>query len=86
MSKPSADIEKAIKAGNDRHAEGSTFSDIYAPSSFDPELFCQHRRETPEEHLERLLDEAQRDIRTGNVSDARAGIEEIRARYAPSGS
>ncbi len=47
----------------------------------DPELFRRYRLEAPEERLERLLDETERDIRAGNISDARASPEEIRARY-----
>lgn len=47
----------------------------------DPELFRRYRLETPEERLERLLDEAERDVRVGNVADARVGLEAIRARY-----
>ncbi len=47
----------------------------------DPELVRRYRLETPEEQLERLLDEAERDIRAGNVSDARIGLEAIRERY-----
>ena len=47
----------------------------------DAELFREYRRETPAEHLERLLQEADRDVRAGNVSDARTGIAKIRAVY-----
>lgn len=47
----------------------------------DAELFREYRRETPEEHLERLLQESDRDIRAGRLSDARHDLEEMRARY-----
>lgn len=47
----------------------------------DADLFREYRRETPEEHLERLLQEADRDIRAGRVSDMREGLSEIRAKY-----
>lgn len=47
----------------------------------DAELFREYRRETPEEHLERLLREADCDVRAGRVADAREGLSEIRARY-----
>ena len=47
----------------------------------DAELFREYRRETPEEHLERLLQESDRDIRAGRVSDVRRDLEEMRARY-----
>lgn len=47
----------------------------------DAELFREYRRETPAEHLERLLREADRDARAGCVSDMREGIDEIRAKY-----
>lgn len=47
----------------------------------DADLFREYRHETPAEHLERLLQEADRDIRAGRVSDMRAGLSEIRERY-----
>ena len=47
----------------------------------DADLFREYRRETPEEHLERLLQEADRDIHAGRVSDMREGLSEIRAKY-----
>ncbi len=47
----------------------------------DAELWREYRHETPEEALERLLDEADRDVAAGNVSDARKDIEEMRKRY-----
>lgn len=47
----------------------------------DADLFREYRRETPAEHLERLLQEADRDIRAGRVSDMRTGLSEIRERY-----
>ena len=47
----------------------------------DPALFRKYRRETPEEELERLLEEADRDIELGLVDDARAGLAEIRSAY-----
>ncbi|OUN88727.1 type II toxin-antitoxin system prevent-host-death family antitoxin [[Collinsella] massiliensis] len=47
----------------------------------DANLFREFRRETPAEHLERLLQEADRDIRAGRISDMSAGIEAIRAKY-----
>ncbi|WP_019239316.1 MULTISPECIES: type II toxin-antitoxin system prevent-host-death family antitoxin [Enorma] len=47
----------------------------------DANLFREFRRETPAEHLERLLQEADRDIRAGRISDMSAGIEVIRAKY-----
>ncbi len=40
----------------------------------------RYRPKTPEERLERLLDEAERDICAGSVSDARAGLAAIRDR------
>ena len=47
----------------------------------DPALFRKYRRETAEEELERLLEEADRDIELGLVDDARAGLAEIRNAY-----
>ena len=47
----------------------------------DAELFRSYRKETPEEHLERLLAEADRDIATRNLTDMRADLEELRAAY-----
>ena len=47
----------------------------------DAELFREYRRETPAEHLERLLQDADRDIRAGRVSDMRDGLDLIRAQY-----
>lgn len=47
----------------------------------DAELFREYRRETPAEHLERLLQEADRDVRAGRTSDMRDGLELIRAKY-----
>ena len=47
----------------------------------DAELFREYRRESPREHLERLLQESDRDIRAGRLSDAREGLAKIRDRY-----
>lgn len=47
----------------------------------DPALFRKYRRETAEEELERLLEEADRDIELGLVCDAHAGLAEIRSAY-----
>jgi prevent-host-death family protein len=47
----------------------------------DAELFRSYRKETPEEHLERLLAEADRDVELGNTSDMRADIEQLTAAY-----
>lgn len=47
----------------------------------DAELFREYRRETPEEHLERLLRESDCDIRAGRTSDALQGLKGIRERY-----
>ena len=47
----------------------------------DAELFRSYRKETPEEHLERLLAEADRDIAAGNLTDMRSDLEELRAAY-----
>lgn len=47
----------------------------------DPELFRTYRKETPEEELERLLKEADRDIELGRVRDARSVLSEIREAY-----
>ena len=47
----------------------------------DPALFRKYRRETAEEELERLLEEADRDIELGLVGDAHAGLAEIRSAY-----
>jgi hypothetical protein len=47
----------------------------------DAELFRSYRKETPEEHLERLLAEADRDVELGNTSDMRADIEQLKAAY-----
>lgn len=47
----------------------------------DAELFRSYRRETPEEHLERLLAEADREIEAGAVSDMRTDLEQMRAAY-----
>ena len=47
----------------------------------DAELFRTYRKETPEEHLERLLAEADRDISAGNLTDMRSDLEELRAVY-----
>ena len=49
--------------------------------AIDPELFRSYRKETPEEHLERLLAEADRDLAAGDVSDMRADLENMRAVY-----
>lgn len=46
-----------------------------------PELFRSYRKETPGEHLERLLAEADRDIAAGRVSDMRSDIAEMRLAY-----
>lgn len=47
----------------------------------DPALFRTYRKETPEEELERLLKEADRDIELGRVRDARSVLAEIRETY-----
>ena len=47
----------------------------------DAELFRRYRLETPEERLERLLDEAERDVAAGRVSDAREGLRRMRSRH-----
>lgn len=47
----------------------------------DTESSREHRRETPEEHLESLLRESDCDIWDGRVSNAIRGLEEIRERY-----
>lgn len=47
----------------------------------DAELFRSYRKETPEEHLERLLSEADHDIALGNLTDMQAGLEAMRAAY-----
>lgn len=47
----------------------------------DADLFRSYRVETAEEHLERLLQEADRDIKAGRVSNALEGIQSIRERY-----
>lgn len=47
----------------------------------DAELFRSYRKETPEEHLERLLAEADRDVELGNTSDMRADIAQLKAAY-----
>lgn len=47
----------------------------------DPELFKTYRKESPEEELERLLSEADRDIATGRVSSAKEGLASIRQAY-----
>lgn len=47
----------------------------------DADLFREYRRETPAEHLERLLQDADRDIRAGRLSDMREGLDLIRAQY-----
>lgn len=47
----------------------------------DPALFRKYRRETAEEELERLLEEADRDIELGFVGDARVELAEIRSAY-----
>ena len=49
--------------------------------AIDPELFRTYRKETPEEHLERLLAEADRDIAAGNVTGMRADLESMKAAY-----
>ena len=49
--------------------------------AIDAELFRSYRKETPEEHLERLLAEADRDVATGDVSDMGADLERMRAAY-----
>ena len=46
--------------------------------AIDAELFRSYRKETPEEHLARLLEEADRDIEAGAVSDARSDIVRLR--------
>lgn len=47
----------------------------------DAELFREYRRETPAEKLERLLQAADRDVKSGNLRDAREGLERIRSAY-----
>lgn len=47
----------------------------------DPALFRTYRKETPEEKLDRLLSEADRDIAAGRMSEAQAGLKEIRKAY-----
>lgn len=47
----------------------------------DAELFKTYRKETPEEELERLLSEADRDIAAGRVSPAGEGLAAIREAY-----
>lgn len=47
----------------------------------DAGLFREYRHETPEEQLERELRASDRDIRLGRVSDMRADLEDMRARY-----
>lgn len=47
----------------------------------DAELFRSYRKETPDEHLERLLSEADRDIKAGRTSDMLSGIKEMRQAY-----
>lgn len=49
--------------------------------AIDAELFRSYRKETPEEHLERLLQESDRDIRARRVSDMNVGLSELRAQY-----
>ena len=47
----------------------------------DPALFRSYRKETPEEELERLLAEADREVELGLVSDMRSGLMQIRDAY-----
>lgn len=47
----------------------------------DPELFKTYRKETPEEKLERLLSEADRDVAAGRVGSAKEGLAQIRQAY-----
>ena len=47
----------------------------------DPEVFKRYRLETPDEKLERLLQEADRDLKSNNVEDGFEVIEKIRAAY-----
>ena len=47
----------------------------------DAELFRDYRPLTAEEKLENKLVEAERDIRRGEVSDMREGLERLRAKY-----
>ena len=49
--------------------------------AIDADLFRSYRKETPEEHLERLLSEADRDIAAGGISDMRADLEQMKAAY-----
>lgn len=49
--------------------------------AIDAELFRSYRLETPEEHLERLLSEADRDVKAGRLSDMRKDLESLRERY-----
>ena len=49
--------------------------------AIDPEVFRSYRKETTEERLERLLSEADLDVALGRVSEARAGMDDIRRAY-----
>lgn len=49
--------------------------------ALDPQLFKTYRKETPEEELERLLSEADRDIASGRLSPAKEGLARIRQAY-----
>lgn len=47
----------------------------------DAELFRDYRPMTAEEKLERKLEEAERDVRRGNVRDMCTGLRDLRAKY-----
>ena len=49
--------------------------------AIDPEVFKGYRKETAEEKLERLLNEADLDVALGRISDACADMDEIRRAY-----
>ncbi|MDO4797846.1 MAG: hypothetical protein Q4A01_07485 [Coriobacteriales bacterium] len=51
-----------------------------------PVLFCSYHKEVPEEELDRLLREADRDIEAGLVVDMREGLTRIWNAYGLSGA
>ncbi|MBR2834743.1 MAG: type II toxin-antitoxin system Phd/YefM family antitoxin [Coriobacteriales bacterium] len=49
--------------------------------AIDAELFKSYRLETPQEHLERLLAEADRDVSYGVLSETFSDLDEMRKAY-----
>ncbi len=71
-------IDAAQADAEIRRAKGWQHGDTVV-SEINP--YRNNREETSEEQLDHLLEEAEHDWHAGNVSDARAGLDQIRIRY-----